>query len=47
MCLCPNHHALFDYFAMPLNPARLKLIKHKLGRAFVNYHNIHVKKGGV
>jgi predicted HNH restriction endonuclease len=47
MCLCPNHHALFDYFAMPLNPARLKLNKHKLGRAFVNYHNIHVKKGGV
>jgi HNH endonuclease len=41
MCLCPNHHALFDYFAMPLNPARLKLKKHKLGKSFVNYHNKH------
>ena len=46
MCLCPNHHALFDYFAFPIKPAHLKLKKHKLGRAFVNYHNMHVNKGG-
>jgi hypothetical protein len=39
LCLCPNHHALFDYFAMPLDPKRLKLNKHKLGQSFVDYHN--------
>jgi len=42
LCLCPNHHALFDYFAMPLNPARLKLNKHKLGQSFIDYHNSRV-----
>jgi predicted restriction endonuclease len=39
ICLCPNHHALFDYFALALDPAKLKLNKHALGKSFVAYHN--------
>lgn len=39
LCLCPNHHALFDYFAIPLKPSRLKLKRHKLGPSFVHYYN--------
>jgi hypothetical protein len=41
LCLCPNHHALFDYFAIPLDPAKLRLNKHKLRQSFVGYHNAH------
>jgi hypothetical protein len=41
LCLCPNHHALFDYFAIPLDPAKLRLNKHKLRQTFVDYHNVH------
>ncbi len=44
LCLCPNHHALFDYFAWPLDPAQLKLNQHALGKAFVDYHNKRVTK---
>ncbi len=39
LCLCPNHHALFDYFAMRLDLASLKLNKHPLGQSFIDYHN--------
>jgi len=42
LCLCPNHHALFDYFAVPLDPAKLCLSKHALGQSFVDYHNARV-----
>ena len=45
ICLCPNHHALFDYFAVPLDPAQLKLRKHSLGKQVVDYHNAQVRKG--
>jgi hypothetical protein len=45
MCLCPNHHALFDYFSIPLDRARLKLNRHKLGQSFVDYHNAWAAKG--
>ena len=47
LCLCPNHHALFDYFAWPLEPARLKLNQHPLGQAFVDYHNARATSGGI
>jgi hypothetical protein len=43
LCLCPNHHALFDYFAIPLDPAKLWLNKHKLRQTFINYHNAHFR----
>jgi hypothetical protein len=45
LCLCPNHHVLFDNFAMPLDPTRLRLKKHDLRQSFVDYHNAHVAKG--
>jgi hypothetical protein len=47
LCLCPNHHALFDFFAMPLDPVLLKLNKHKLGQLFVDYHNARATKGKI
>ena len=47
LCLCPNHHALFDYFATPLDPAKLRLNKHALAQSFVDYHNARATKGGI
>jgi predicted restriction endonuclease len=44
LCLCPNHHALFDYFAIPLDPAKLRLNKHNLRQLFVDYHNAHFRQ---
>ena len=41
LCLCPNHHALFDYFGIFLNPAKLRRNKHHLRQEFVEYHNMH------
>jgi len=44
LCLCPNHHVLFDYFAMPLEPAKIRLNeKHKLRPSFIKYHNEQVR----
>lgn len=43
LCLCPNHHALFDYFAISLNPAKLRLNEHNLRQSFVDYHNAHFR----
>jgi 5-methylcytosine-specific restriction enzyme A len=39
LCLCPNHHVLFDNFAISLDPAKLRLRKHDLRQSFVDYHN--------
>jgi hypothetical protein len=39
LCLCPNHHALFDYFAISLDTAKLLLNKHRLRKSSVDYHN--------
>ena len=47
LCLCPNHHALFDYFAIHLDPAKLRLNKHPLGQTFIAYHNNRVKEGKI
>jgi len=44
LCLCPNHHVLFDYFAISLDPAKLRLNKHNLRKSFVDYHNAHFGK---
>jgi len=44
LCLCPNHHALFDYFAIPLDPALLKLNRHNLRKSFVDYHNARARR---
>jgi hypothetical protein len=43
LCLCPNHHALFDYFAISLHQTKLHSKKHALNQSFVDYHNAHVR----
>ena len=45
ICLCPNHHALFDYFAVRLDVGKLAFCEHTLGAEFVDYHNARVSKG--
>ncbi|MBJ8007706.1 HNH endonuclease [Bacillus cereus] len=38
--LCPNHHALCDYGAIPLNYSTLKNVKvHNISKEFIDYHN--------
>ncbi|MGY3414061.1 putative HNH restriction endonuclease [Bacillus mycoides] len=38
--LCPNHHALCDYGAIPLNHSTLKNVKvHNISKEFIDYHN--------
>lgn len=38
--LCPNHHALCDYGAIPLNYSILKNVKvHNISKEFIDYHN--------
>lgn len=38
--LCPNHHVMFDYGAIPLEPERLHVVQgHVIGAEFVDYHN--------
>ncbi len=40
ICVCPTHHAELDYFAIPLDPTRLRLHPdHPIGAQFVSYHN--------
>ncbi|WP_396022974.1 MULTISPECIES: HNH endonuclease [Bacillus cereus group] len=41
--LCPNHHALCDYGAIPLNQDILKNVKgHELSQEFIDYHNSEI-----
>jgi len=47
LCLCPNHHVLFDNFAIRLDPARLRFKKHDLRQSFVDYHNAQLAKAGI
>jgi hypothetical protein len=47
LCLCPNHHALFDYFAIPLKLNKLQLCKHAIGQSFVDWHNARATEGGI
>ncbi len=46
--LCPNHHAMCDYFAIELDIHKLRIHnKHQIGESFLDYHNKQVndKKG--
>jgi hypothetical protein len=44
--LCPNHHVMFDYGVMPLDPSSIRLHpNHKLGAEYVAYHNQAVCRG--
>lgn len=41
--LCPNHHVMLDYGAIPLEAKALRSIQgHVIGNAYVTYHNEHV-----
>lgn len=40
ICVCPNHHALLDYAAIPLDLATLRLHdEHKIESKYISYHN--------
>jgi 5-methylcytosine-specific restriction protein A len=39
LCVCPNHHALLDFFAIPLDLGTLLANKHAIGEQYVAYHN--------
>jgi len=39
LCVCPNHHALLDFFALRLDLRTLKLNRHVIAEACVAYHN--------
>lgn len=46
MCVCPNHHALLDLGAIPLDPTVLrKAGHHELDPAFIEYHNREIYGG--
>ena len=44
ICVCPNHHALLDFFALRLDLKLLKNKKHPIQEAYVAYHNERVDK---
>ncbi len=35
MCVCPNHHALLDYGAIPLDSEEIEGV----GSKYIQYHN--------
>jgi 5-methylcytosine-specific restriction protein A len=39
LCVCPNHHTLLDFFAIPLNLSELTSQKHAIDENYVAYHN--------
>jgi predicted restriction endonuclease len=40
MCVCPNHHVLLDYAAIPINPKKLIAVHgHTLSKIYIEYHN--------
>jgi len=44
--LCPNHHVLFDYFALSLDPSRLRSVQgHVISSAYIAYHNARFATG--
>ena len=39
LCVCPNHHALLDFFAIRLDLTALLSKRHIIDAAYVDYHN--------
>ena len=40
ICVCPNHHAMLDYGAIPLEIDRIiSLEGHRISKEFIDYHN--------
>jgi 5-methylcytosine-specific restriction protein A len=47
MCVCPNHHALLDYRAIPIDPHELRRTSgHLLSEIYIDYHNTQIFKQG-
>ena len=44
ICVCPNHHVLLDYFAIPIERATLRETDHEIGEEFLNFHNEEVER---
>lgn len=43
LCLCPNHHVMLDYGAIPINAVELRHVAgHSVGDPFVAYHNSQI-----
>jgi 5-methylcytosine-specific restriction protein A len=42
ICVCPNHHALLDFFTLRLDLKLLKNRRHPIQEAYVAYHNERV-----
>lgn len=39
LCVCPNHHALLDFFAIRLDIKALLNQRHAIDAAYISYHN--------
>jgi 5-methylcytosine-specific restriction protein A len=39
ICVCPNHHAMLDFFALKLDISLLQANKHTLNEVYLAYHN--------
>ncbi len=45
ICVCPNHHALLDYGAIPLDISKLRFKEgHVIAEEFIRYHNEKIHK---
>jgi 5-methylcytosine-specific restriction enzyme A len=45
MCVCPNHHALLDYGAIPINLKNLRITSgHIFSEQYIEYHNTKLYK---
>jgi len=42
--VCPNHHAMLDYGAIPITAAALLFSRHHIGDENIEYHNTQIQK---
>ena len=46
LILCPNHHVLCDFLAIPINGSELRTdSRHKLDQQFIDWHNERITNG--
>ena len=47
MCVCPNHHVLLDYRAIPIDLTELRRTSgHILSEGYIDYHNTQIFNQG-
>mgnify|MGYP001274331356 CR=1 FL=1 len=39
ICVCPNHHILLDFKAIPIAVETMKIVLHEIGSEYINFHN--------